>query len=165
MQNRLSYFLYQLPEKIGQPLHSVILLVLRLYIASVFLRSGVQKLSNWDSTVFLFEYEYSVPLLSPTLAAVMGTAAEIILPLLLIVGLFTRWTAIALFVFNIVAVASYAALSKGEWGLTTVFGFLPTGIVFPTKGFEDHVVWGLMMLVIIAYGAGKISVDALLSKK
>jgi len=161
MQDRFNHMLFQLSEKFGQSLSWLALLVLRLYVASVFLRSGVQKLSNWDSTIFLFEYEYSVPLLAPMLSAVLGTAAEIVLPIVLIIGLFTRWTALALFVFNLVALTSYAALSKGEWGLTTALVFLPTGVVFPTSGFEDHVVWGMMLLVIFAFGAGKISLDAL----
>lgn len=150
-------------QQIGQAIQPLALLFLRLYVASVFLRSGVQKLDNWDSTLFLFEYEYAVPLLPPNIAAILGTAAEIILPLLLIAGLLTRWAALGLFVFNIVAVASYAALSKGAWGLTTAFDLIPTGIVFPTKGYEDHVVWGMMLLTLFACGAGKISIDALLA--
>lgn len=152
-------------ENIGNRFQSLALLLLRLYVASVFLKSGVQKLSNWESTLYLFEYEYSVPLLSPKLAAILGTAAETVLPALLIIGLFTRFTAFGLFVFNIVAVASYSVLSKGEWAITTAFGFLPTGIGFPTKGFEDHVVWGLMLLVIIAFGAGRISLDNWIESK
>ncbi len=148
-----------LGESLGHRFQSLALLLLRLYVASVFLKSGVQKLSNWESTLFLFEYEYSVPLLPPNIAAILGTGAEIVLPALLILGLFTRLTALGLFVFNIVAVLSYAALRAGDWSLITAFGFLPTGIGFPTKGFEDHVVWGVMLLAIFAFGAGRASLD------
>lgn len=152
-------------EAVTPKLQPLILLLLRLYVASVFLKSGIQKVAHWDSTLFLFEYEYHVPLLSAKWAAILGTAAEIVLPLLLIIGLLTRYTALALFVFNVIAVWSYPALSKGEWGLVTVFNWLPIGIAFPTKGFEDHVVWGLMLLAIFTFGAGKISLDTLFFKK
>lgn len=146
-------------------LQPLILLLLRLYVAGIFLKSGIQKITNWDSTLFLFEYEYYVPLLSVKWAAILGTSAEIILPLLLIFGLLTRYTALALLIFNAFAVWSYPTLSKGEWGLVTAFDWLPVGMTFPTKGFEDHVVWGLMLLVIITFGAGKVSLDTLLFKK
>ncbi len=126
-------------------LQSLILLLLRLYIAGVFLKSGVQKITNWDSTLFLFEYEYHVPLLSAKSAAMLGTATELILPLLLLFGLLTRYTALTLFVFNAIAVYSYPALWKGSLSLLTAFGWLPTGLTFPTKGFEDHVVWGMIL--------------------
>lgn len=146
-------------------LQPLILLLLRLYIAGVFLKSGVQKLSHWDSTLFLFEYEYHVPLLSAKWAAILGTAAELLLPLLLLFGLLTRYTALALFVFNIIAVLSYPALSKGNFGVVTAFDWLPIALSFPTKGFEDHVVWGVILLVIITFGAGKISIDNYFFKK
>lgn len=151
--------LNNLSASVGERFQDLFLLVARLYVASVFLKSGVQKLSNFSSTKMLFEYEYNVPFLSPNIAAILGTGAEIVLPLLLIVGLLTRFSALALFVFNIVAVASYPALTKGETTITTVFGFIPTGISFPTKGFEDHVVWGILIFGIIAFGAGRFALD------
>ncbi|MPV86061.1 DoxX family protein [Ostreibacterium oceani] len=152
-------------EMATKPFQCITLLIIRLFVASVFLRAGLQKLQDFSTTVFLFEYEYSVPLLSPKLAAMLGTTAEIVLPLLIIFGILTRWSAFALFVFNIVAVLSYKALTAGEFAMTTVWGFIPTSIVFPTKGFEDHVVWGLLILVIIVFGAGRVSIDQLLRKK
>lgn len=153
---------HSLIDPVGRAFQPIALLLLRLYVASIFLRSGIQKLDNWDSTLFLFEYQYSVPLLPPNIAAILGTTAEIGLPLLLIFGLLTRWAALALFIFNLVAVTSYAALSKGAWGLTMAFDIIPTGITFPTVGYESHVIWGMMILVLLAFGAGKISIDALL---
>lgn len=149
----------------GLALQPIILLLLRFYVASIFLKSGVQKISHWDSTVFLFEYEYHVPLLPATWAAVLGTAAELILPVLLLLGLFTRLTAVILSIFNGIAVLSYPVLLKGSWGLVTAWGWLPIGLSFPSKGAEDHVVWGLMLLVIVAFSAGKLSVDHLFNKK
>ena len=61
-------------------------LAARLYIAQVFFLSGLTKIRDWESTLFLFHEEYKVPLLSPALAAVMGTTGELALPALLVPG-------------------------------------------------------------------------------
>src|SRR6185436_9132492 len=79
-----------------QPLFA---LAIRLYVAKVFFASGLVKLSNWSSTLALFENEYHVPVLSPALAAGLGTGAEIVLPVLLALGIGTRFSAFALFLF------------------------------------------------------------------
>ncbi|MFM9888680.1 MAG: DoxX family protein, partial [Burkholderiales bacterium] len=81
-------------------------LLLRLWVANVFFKSGLTKIANFDSTISLFENEYAVPFLPPELAAYLGTGAELILPVFLALGLGTRFAALALFVFNIVAVVS-----------------------------------------------------------
>jgi putative oxidoreductase len=120
-------------------------LAIRLFVASVFLKSGLTKIANWNATLFLFENEYHVPLLSPSVAAYLGTAAELGLPMLLVVGLGTRMAAIALFVFNIVAVIAYPDL--GEVGL------------------KDHQYWGLLLLVTVMHGPGKLALDHLIGKK
>src|SRR5690349_19256754 len=108
-------------------LQSIFALAVRLYIARVFFVSGWIKLQSWDSTLALFANEYHVPLLSPNVAALLGTAAEIGLPVLLAFGLGTRFAAIALFIFNIVAATSYPDLSAA--------------------GLKDHVLWGALLLV------------------
>lgn len=115
------------------------LLGLRVYVANVFFKSGLTKIQDFSSTVALFENEYKVPIISPTLAALSGTAAELILPALLVVGLASRPTALALFVFNIVAVVSYPDISE--------------------SGIKDHVLWGTMILVVVFFGAGRLSID------
>ena len=121
-----------------QPLFA---LAIRLYVAKVFLASGLIKLMSWNSTLALFANEFHVPLLSPTAAAYLGTAAELALPVLLAVGIGTRFAAIALFIFNIVAVISYPDLSDA--------------------GLKDHMLWGALLLVTLVYGPGKIAVDRL----
>src|SRR5512137_1571329 len=70
-----------------QPLFA---LVLRLYVARVFFASGLVKLQNWDSTLALFANEFHVPVLPPQAAALLGTGAEIFLPVLLALGIGTR---------------------------------------------------------------------------
>jgi putative oxidoreductase len=120
-------------------------LALRLYVARVFLSSGLIKLHDWSLTLALFENEYHVPLLSPALAAVVGTSAELVLPVLLVAGLGGRFAALALFAFNVVAATSYPELSPA--------------------GLKDHVLWGALLLVLVVYGPGRLSLDHVLSRR
>jgi putative oxidoreductase len=126
-------------------LQPVFALLLRLYVARVFINSGMVKLGNWAGTLGLFQNEYHVPLLPPYAAAVLGTAAEVGLPIFLALGLGTRAAALALFVFNIVAATSYPDLSPA--------------------GLKDHILWGTMLLVTIFYGPGKIAIDEWLRRR
>lgn len=118
---------------------------IRLLLASVFFKAGLTKIASWDATLFLFENEYTVPLLPPELAAYLGAGAELGLPVLLVLGLATRPAALALFVFNIVAVMSYPDLSEA--------------------GLKDHQYWGLLMLVTLFHGPGKLSLDHLIRRR
>ncbi|PMH38674.1 hypothetical protein BCU68_07525 [Vibrio sp. 10N.286.49.B3] len=121
------------------------LLFLRLWVAWVFFNAGLTKIASWDSTLYLFEFEYQVPILPWQLAAYIGTAAELILPAFLVLGIFTRPMTAMLFVFNITAVVSYPLLWE--------------------RGYYDHQLWGLMMLIIILWGAGSLSVDKLIKAR
>jgi putative oxidoreductase len=114
-------------------------LILRCWVAYAFWVSGLTKIQNWDSTLYLFNEEYSVPLLPPEIAAYLGTAAELGLPVFLSFGLLGRFAALALFLFNIVAVISYPDLGAA--------------------GIEQHKVWGVMLLVCFLHGPGKLSID------
>jgi putative oxidoreductase len=126
-----------------------LLLGIRLWVAHAFLVSGWNKLRDFDNTLFLFANEYSVPLLPPELAAYAGTAGEIVLPLLLIVGLLGRFAALGISGVNVVAVVSYPILLE--------------------KGFEaalkDHYLWGLGALVLVVFGVGRWSLDAVLERR
>ena len=126
-------------------LQPIFALAIRLYVARVFLASGLIKIMGWNSTLALFANEFHVPLLPPTVAAYLGTAAELGLPVLLALGLGTRFAAVALFAFNIVAVISYPDLSDA--------------------GLKDHMLWGALILVTFFYGPGRISLDALLQRR
>ncbi len=125
----------------------LLLLCFRLYVAWVFLKSGMHKIGDWETTLVLFEYEYQVPLLNFELAAYLATFGELVIPVFLIAGLGTRFAALALSMVNIVAVISYyATLAKGA------------GLVW-------HYLWGSMLLVSIVYGGGLASVDHLLKSR
>ena len=132
-------------DRVMDWLSPLFLLGLRVYVANAFFKSGLTKIADFSSTVALFENEYKVPLISPTLAAVSGTAAELILPALLVIGLASRPVAVALFVFNIVAVISYPDISEA--------------------GVKDHMLWGTMILVVAFFGAGRLSIDQWLASR
>jgi putative oxidoreductase len=120
-------------------------LTVRIWLARVFFLSGLTKIQSWDSTLSLFENEYSVPFLPPELAAYMGTFTELFFPVLLVLGLGTRFAAGVLIVFNIIAVLSYPDL--GEVGL------------------KDHQYWGLLLLFPLLHGPGKIAIDHFIRRR
>ncbi|MBY0463828.1 MAG: DoxX family protein [Burkholderiales bacterium] len=119
-------------------------LLARLYVAQVFFLSGLTKLRDWDTTLFLFTEEYKVPLLSPAVAAVMGTGGELVLPVLLALGLGGRFAALGLSVVNVVAVISLSDIAPAA--------------------LQQHVLWGALLAGVAVYGSGSSawSVDRLL---
>ena len=99
----------RMPGCVAAPLshvQSLALLAARLYVAQVFWLSGLTKIRDWGTTIALFENEYHVPLLPPELATYMGTAGELGLPVLLVLGLGGRFAALGLFVVNLMAALS-----------------------------------------------------------
>lgn len=139
--------LVELPRRWLGRLESLLLLAVRLWVSWEFLKSGWLKVTSWQSTVFLFQNEYQVPVLPPYAAAVAGTAGEIVFPALLIAGLAARLSAAGLFAVNAMAVVSYAH-------------------VLLTEGFEaavgQHYLWAFALLVLVVFGPGRISLDHLL---
>lgn len=124
-------------------------LLIRMWLFKVFFVSGLTKIQSWPTTLMLFKNEYHVPILSPEVAAILGTAAELGLPLLILIGIGGRLPAIGLFAFNIIAVVSYQS-----------FLLSPVG----AAGLMQHILWGFMILSIISHGHGTLSIDRLLNK-
>ena len=141
---RLAALYCPVARLIGK-LQPLLLLGLRLYVARVFFMSGLTKIHDWSVTLALFTNEYHVPVLPPAVAALLGTATELSMPVLLVLGLGSRFAAGVLFVFNIVAVISYAAL--------------------PDIAVKDHILWGTMLLVLTICGPGKIALDHWLERR
>ncbi|MBV1915434.1 MAG: DoxX family protein [Pseudomonadales bacterium] len=133
--------LYSWIEKLAPVLD----IALRIWIARVFFMSGLTKIQTWESTLMLFEYEYAVPVIPFQLAAYMATAGELILPVLIAFGLFTRFGLVGLFILNLVAVISYPDISYA--------------------GIQQHTMWGLMMVVLFVHGPKLFSVDRWLDKR
>jgi putative oxidoreductase len=114
-------------------------LAARLYIAQVFFASGLTKLRDWDTTLALFMDEYHVPLLPAEAAAALGTAGELVLPVLLALGLAGRFAAAGLFVVNAVAVVSLMDI--------------------PTPALQQHVFWASLLVGLLLWGPGRWSLD------
>jgi putative oxidoreductase len=127
---------------------SILGLLLRIYVGWQFLKAGWVKINDWQGTLSLFADEYSVPLLSPELAAYMGAGGELVFPVLLIVGFFSRPAALGLFLVNLMAVISYPVLFTFE---------CPAAI-------NDHKYWGMLLLVLVFFGPGKLTLDNFLKK-
>ncbi len=133
-------------EMITAWLGALALLALRLPVAAVFWYSGRTKVEGWNilnvksSQYFLFEHEFGLPL--PQLMAHLTAIAEHILPILLVVGLFTRLGALGMLV------------------MTMVIQFF----VFPDAWFNAHMWWAATLFAVIALGPGKISLDYLIGR-
>ncbi len=125
-------------------LQPVAALAARLYVAQVFFMSGLTKIRDWDTTLALFMDEYKVPVLSPAVAAAMGTAGELVLPVLLAVGIGSRFAALGLSVVNVVAVLSLAEIAPAA--------------------FQQHVLWGTLLAGVAIYGPGRFSLDHLMTR-
>ncbi len=123
-------------------------LVIRLYMADVFFRSGLVKIGNWDGTLYLFENEYRVPLLPPELAAWLGTFGELFFPPLLVLGLAARFAALSLSVVNVMAVIAFWHVLAGN-----------------EAARMSHVYWALLLLVTLCHGPGKLSLDFWLRRR
>lgn len=121
---------------------SALKLLLRAGVAAVFWKSGLTKIANWDLTVQLFADEYKVPALPPELAAYLGTAAELICPVLLLFGLGARLGAAALL------------------GMT----FVIQTFVYP-ESWSEHLLWASILLTILTHGPGRLSLDHLIARR
>lgn len=119
---------------------SLLSLVARLAIAGIFFMSGRTKVDGWltitDGTYVLFRDEYKVPLLSPEIAAHLATYAEHLFPVLLVLGLFTRLSALALL------------------GMTVVIQLFVYPDAWPT-----HLAWAGLLLYLVARGGGAVALD------
>jgi putative oxidoreductase len=118
-------------------LQDVLLLFIRIWIANIFLRSGLLKIFSWDSTIYLFTNEYNVPLLPPELAAIIGTANEICAGVAILIGFGTRFAAIALLCLSAVIE------------------------IFVYPGTQEHYYWMILLSILISFGAGRFSLFAI----
>jgi len=139
--------------------HSFIAAVARFSIAAVFWNSGQTKLQGFalnivsgefqlgwprlsDSAVALFRDEYKLPVITPEIAAVMAATAEHLFPLLLLFGLATRFSALALLVMTLVI---------------QIF-------VYP-GAYATHGTWAAVLLYLMARGPGRLSIDHWLAQR
>ena len=128
--------------------YSIIALTGRLAIGLVFWNSARSKVDGWnifsvnDKTLFLFREEYKLPYVPPELAALAAQVAEHVLGALLIIGLATRFSALGLFVMTLVI---------------QVF-------VYP-QAYVMHGTWAAILLMLIKFGPGALSLDHLIRRR
>jgi putative oxidoreductase len=120
---------------------SLLILVARAATFSVFFRSGLVKLADWNATLSLFQNDYNVPVLPPEVAAVMAASMELGLSTLVLVGLFTRLSAL---------------------GLLGMVAVIQT-FVYP-MAWPDHIQWLAFMIFIVCRGPGVFSLDHLIGR-
>jgi putative oxidoreductase len=119
---------------------SIVQLLARLGVGAVFFKSGLTKIASWEFTLMLFRDEYRVPLLPPEIAAPIATATELSMPVLLVLGLFTRLATLPLL------------------GMILVIQLF----VYPDS-WAEHLTWLALLLLILTRGPGAISLDRIIS--
>ena len=122
--------------------HDLLALANRIAIAAIFFMSGRTKvegvLTLTEGSYELFRSEYKLPLVQPEIAAHLAAYAEHLFPLLLVLGLFTRLSALALL------------------GMTLVIQIFVYPDAWPT-----HLSWAALLIYLVARGGGALSLDRL----
>lgn len=121
-------------------LQDAVLLAHRLLVAKIFFASGLTKIEDWGNTLALFQDEYKVPLLPTALSAYSATGFELVCPVLLVLGLGTRWAALPLI------------------GMTAV-------IQLTYDQNPQHALWAAMLFALVAFGSGRFGFDAIIAAR
>jgi putative oxidoreductase len=132
----LAHSIRQLFNKLEILPLSILQLMARVSLATIFWRAGQSKLGNWDLTLQLFASEYKVPVLPPELAAPLAAGVELTAPVLLILGLATRLACLPMI------------------GMTLVIQIF----VYP-QSWVEHLSWMTFLLLLLSRGPGAISLD------
>ncbi len=130
----------KLLQILGKFFAPLLMLLLRFWMARIFWYSGLTKISDWQSTIFLFKNEYKVPVIPPELAASLSTMVELSCPILLITGFATRLATLPMLAMTFV-------------------------IQFTYEYSNEHYYWAMLLASILIYGPGPIAVDNLIKKK
>lgn len=134
---RLTTAVFKFLETFLSP---VLFLIIRLWMAKIFFVSGMIKIKSWSSTLYLFRNEYRVPLIDPYFAAVSATTVELIAPILLTLGLLTRFAATPMLVMAFVIQFTYLQLN-------------------------EHYYWMMLLGLLVLKGPGNFSMDYFITKK
>lgn len=130
----------------GEP---IVLLAMRLWMASIWFNSGLTRVAHWDSQVFLFSNIHPLPGVPALLPAVITTGAELSLSVLLAFGLFGRLAALGMLIMAMV--------------IQFIVANTPAGIENQI-GNSDHYMWMLLLAAVVVRGPGLLSVDHWLAK-
>ncbi len=136
-QSKIGSFYFKLANFASLYIFSLLVLFIRIWMASIFWYSGLTKIGDVHSTIYLFEYEYKVPLISPEIAAYLSTAIELAMPVFLVIGLFSRLASLPLILMTLVIQWTYLEL-------------------------DEHIYWLFLLGTVLLYGPGKLSLDYLI---
>jgi|JFJP01.1.fsa_nt_gi putative oxidoreductase len=139
-QSKIGLLYFKLSNFAAVYVFSLLVLFMRIWMAKIFWYSGLTKISSFDSTFYLFEYEYKVPLISPEIAAYLATTIELSMPSFLVLGLFSRLACLPLIAMTLVIQLTYLEL-------------------------PEHLYWLFLLSTVLLYGPGKLSLDYLLYSK
>lgn len=120
---------------------SILQLMMRVGVGSVFFKAGLLKYGSWEFTIKLFQDEYKVPVLSPEVAARIATFQELTMPIFLFLGLGTRLATLPL-LGMIVVIQTF---------------------VYP-NAWSDHLTWGSILIFLLTRGPGAFSLDHFIEK-
>ena len=134
--------LRKLSDMLASPLFD---LGARLYMGWAFFKVGMMRFESyqngdWETQVFLFTEEHPVPGIPGEIGAIMATSGELFLPVLLVLGLFGRFAAAGMLVMTAI-------------------------IEFTYQSSPQHILWAFLLGMIFIKGAGKLSLDHLITKK
>lgn len=124
-------------------------LIIRYWVAKLFFFNALAKFPSWQSTVLSFTYEHELPALLDKTVPTVVTWLSLVFSVFLLLGLGGRLPALFLFILNLIAVATSPVL------FTTAGHFV----------LSLHVYWGLMLMILMLHGPGKLSLDYLFCKK
>lgn len=120
---------------------SIIQLAMRIAVGAVFFNSGMLKYNSWEFAIKLFEEEYKLPLLDPTVAASLALVTELTFPVLLFLGLATRLATLPLL---------------GTVAVIQIF-------VYP-HAWTEHLLWTSVLVFLLTRGPGAFSLDHLIEQ-
>ncbi len=123
----------------GGPGAAILDLVIRLWIAEIFFVSGVLKIANWQTALYLSANEYPVPWMNPVTAAYLGVSIELLGSVLLALGLATRIAALPMLILSLVIQLNYVAV-------------------------DQQLFWALFLGWYVVHGAGPLSLDRMLAR-
>lgn len=138
---KLTRLVFMVPSWFSRIPYWLVALTARIALANVFWSSAQTKLLSWQTTLYLFANNYKVPILPPIFAAYMATTIELVTPVLLVLGFATRLNALVLL---------------GETLVIEIF-------IYP-QAWPTHIQWAAMLLVLMAQGAGALSLDGLMAR-
>jgi len=138
--NKTSYFYIKVIAFIEKVLPSFLLLSMRIWMARIFWYSGLTKISDWNSTLYLFKFEYKIPILAPELAACLSTTVELCAPILLVLGFASRLAAVPMICMAMIIQITYLQMT-------------------------EHFYWIFILITIFIFGAGKFSIDYLIRSR